>query len=210
MKEIIVTINGQLQQLQILMHRTMFGHLGRGHSPHRGQGRALTLLKMKPEISQRELTYLLNMSKQSVAELMAKLEKNGYITREPSEADKRGMTIKLTEEGAKVGTYTDDNTLETEKVFGCLNDDELAAFSDYLERIIKQYEEQFPDEDFEKRRQMMESFMEAHGHGFEHDHHHYHGRGRGRGRHRDCDLDPTGSKSKPSENGENENEKGDE
>ena len=205
MKDIKETISEQLQQLQILMHRAMFGHLGRMHNPLRGQGRALTLLKMKPEISQRELTYLLNMSKQAVAELMAKLEKSGYITREPSEADKRSMTIKLTEEGAKVGTYSDDNSFETTKVFDCLDDDELAAFSDYLGRIIKQYEEQFPGEDFEKRRQMMESFMSSYGHDHHH-HHHRRGHGRGRGR----DFDPCGECQKPSMNGDPENEKDDE
>ena len=57
----------------------------------------LAILKMKPEISRKELTCLLNMSKQSVAELISKMEKSGYVTREPSEKDKRVMTIKLAE-----------------------------------------------------------------------------------------------------------------
>ena len=73
MNEIKDTINGQLQQLQMLMHRTMFNHFGKMHNPHRGQGRVLAILKLKPVISQKELTYLLNMSKQSVAELITKL-----------------------------------------------------------------------------------------------------------------------------------------
>ena len=82
MNEVKRLILEQLQQLQSLMHRTLFrGYWGGGRSsnPYRGQGRVLAILKMKPEISQKELTYLLNMSKQSLAELLAKLERSGYI-----------------------------------------------------------------------------------------------------------------------------------
>ena len=168
MNEIIEIINGQLQQLQILMHRTMFSHFGKMHNPHRGQGRVLAILKLKPVISQKELTYLLNMSKQAVAELVTKLEKSGYITREPSEEDKRVMTIRLTEEGAKAADNTDDSEPKAWKVFDCLNDDELSAFSEYLGRIIKRYEDQFPNENFEERRKYMENFMSARGNAFRH------------------------------------------
>lgn len=184
MSELKITITEQLQQLQMLMHRTSLQHFmagGRMHNPHRGQGRVLAILKMKPEISQKELTYLLNMSKQSLAELLSKLEKNGYITREPSEDDKRVMTIKLTEEGMKAADDVDDSTFETTEIFDCLNDEELITFSEYLGRIIKRYEEQFPDMDFEQRRKLMKAFMLHHGHGFT-------GRG-GHGCHQSCHGD---------------------
>jgi DNA-binding MarR family transcriptional regulator len=195
MSEIKVIINEQLQQLQMLMHRASFHYfIGGGsiHNPHRGQGRVLAILKMKPEISQKELTYLLNMSKQSLAELLAKLEKNGYITREPSEGDKRVMTIKLTEEGMKTADDVDDDTLETSKILDCLNDEELAAFSEYLGRIIKRYEEQFPGEDFEQRRKSMEEFILQHGHG-----HGLFGFGRHGGPHGNCDDDFFGGRRGP-------------
>lgn len=168
MSEIKNTVNGQLQQLQMLMHRTMFYHYGKAYNPHRGQGRVLAILKMKPAISQKELTHLLNMSKQSVAELLAKLEKGGYIIRKQSEDDKRVMTIQLTEKGEKAVGDTEDSGMDALKVLDCLNEEELSAFSDYLERIIKQYEKQFPDEDFEQRRKYMEKFMSSYGHGFGH------------------------------------------
>lgn len=179
MKEIKATINEQLQQLQMLMHRVSFNRFGKAFNPHRGQGRVLAILKLKPEISQKELTYLLNMSKQSVAELITKLEKRGYVTREPSEEDKRVMTIKLTEEGEKATDDTDDTAPEALEILDCLNDDELATLSGYLGRIIKQCEEQFPDEDFEQRRQMMEEFMSSFGGSFEHRHNRGGGNGRG-------------------------------
>ena len=168
MDELMMTVNEQLQQLQMLMHRANFHHFGAMHSPHRGQGRVLALLKMKPEISQKELTYLLNMSKQAVAELIAKLEKSGYIVREPSEEDRRSMTIKLTEAGASAAPDAGDDAAEVEKIFACLDDEELEKFSEYLERILARYEEQFPDADFEQRRQKMEDFLSSHGSGFDH------------------------------------------
>ncbi|MDR1136712.1 MAG: MarR family transcriptional regulator [Synergistaceae bacterium] len=174
MSEIKTTVTEQLEQLQILMHRASFHNFmgnGMARNPLRGQGRVLAILKMKPEISQRELTYLLNMSKQSLAELLAKLEKSGHIVREPSEDDKRVVTVKLTEEGAKAANNVDDETSETAKILDCLNDEELAIFSEYLGRIIKRYEEQFPDENFEERRKMLSEFMSQHGHGGHPDRH---------------------------------------
>jgi DNA-binding MarR family transcriptional regulator len=165
MNEIKITVTEQLEQLQMLMHRASSHNFMMARNPLRGQGRVLTILKMKPEISQRELTYLLNMSKQSLAELLAKLERNGHIVREPSEDDKRVMTVKLTEEGMKAADNVDDETSEAVKILDCLNDEELAVFSEYLGRIIKRYEEQFPDEDFEERRKVLREFMSHHGHG---------------------------------------------
>lgn len=168
MSEIRTTITGQLQQLQMLMHRinlNSFAGAGKAHNPHRGQGRVLAILKMKPEISQRDLTYLLGMSKQSIAQLLDKLEKSGYIKRDPSDDDKRISIVKLTEEGMRTAADSDDETLETAKILDCLHGEELATFSDYLGRIIKRYEEQFPDEDFEERRKAMEAFMSQYGHG---------------------------------------------
>jgi DNA-binding MarR family transcriptional regulator len=172
MSEIKATVSGQLQQLQMLMHRASYhGFMdgGRMRSPHRGQGRVLSILRLKPEISQKELTYLLGMSKQSLAELLAKLEKSGYITREPSEEDKRVVTVKLTEEGkgAAEPADADGEAAGADKTLDCLSDEELALFSGYLSRIIKRYEEQFPGEDFEERRKSLERFMSRYGHGFE-------------------------------------------
>lgn len=161
MNEMKDMITSQLQQLQTHMHRIMFSQCRRPRNPHRGQGRVLAILKLKPEMSQKELTYLLNMSKQSVAELVAKLEKSGYITREPSRDDKRVMTIRLTEEGAKAIDDTDDCEPDISKILDCLNDEEQSAFSDYLGRIIGQCEELRPDEDFEAHRKYVERFMSS-------------------------------------------------
>ena len=57
------------------------------------------MLKLKPEISQKELSDLLDMRPQSLGELLGKLERNGYITRTPSERDQRVLIIRLTDAG---------------------------------------------------------------------------------------------------------------
>jgi DNA-binding MarR family transcriptional regulator len=151
----------QFMHLQMLLHRHQmhtFMHFGPWGNPHRGQGRVLSILKMKPEMSQRELAYLLNMSKQSMAELLGKLEKSGYIKRETSEDDRRSFTIKLTEEGAAAAGVMDDAPSGLEKLFDCLNDDELSTFREYLGRIIGRLEEQFGGDD-DMRTHVMEGIM---------------------------------------------------
>ena len=92
-------------KLAWLLRRGMIGHLrehGPMGAPYQGQGRILSLLKLTPEIGQKELAHILNIRSQSLGELLAKLERNGYITRTPSEADRRGMDIRLTESGKAV------------------------------------------------------------------------------------------------------------
>ena len=120
----------------------------------------LSILKLKPEISQKELTYLLDMSKQGLTELLNKLEKKGYIKREPVEEDRRSFNIKLTEEGAAVAGEMDDMPLDLDKVFDRLSDEELAKLYEYLKRIIESLEDQLPGDDYDLRKQMMERFME--------------------------------------------------
>lgn len=170
MREMNGTVTQQLQQLQTLMHRMAFhgftvdGKAAR--NPYRGQGRVLSLLKRKPEISQKELTTLLDMSKQSLAELLAKLEKSGYISREPSQADKRSITVRLLEEGKRAAEEMDERDMEVFQIFDCLEDTELEQFGGYLERIIKRCAEYFPGEDIDERRQRMENFLAKYDHSF--------------------------------------------
>ena len=163
MSEMQKEILEQFIRLQGLLHRYHTQHfmeLGPLGNPHRGQGRVLSILKLKPEISQKELTYLLDMSKQGLTELLNKLEKKGYIKREPVEEDRRSFNIKLTEEGAAVAGEMDDMPLDLDKVFDRLSDEELAKLYEYLKRIIESLEDQLPGDDYDLRKQMMERFME--------------------------------------------------
>ena len=177
--ELRANVAEQLQQLMMLMHRGRMHGMGpgRGMMANRGQGRVLALLKMKPEMSQRDLTFLMGMSKQSLAELLTKLERSGYIEREASEEDRRVMNVRLTETGAMAAEDVGESESPAQQTLDCLSDEELGPFSEQLSRIIERWEGLFPQEDFHRRREMMEMFMSEHG---EH-HHHPHGFGRGRG-----------------------------
>jgi len=128
-----------LSKYQLWYYRK-FGPTG---DPHRGQGRVLAILKLQPEISQKELSYLLDMRNQSLGELLSKLEKSGAITREPSEEDRRSMNIKLTESGAKLIKPFGSNNDDASRIFDCLSIDDqtklheiLDCLSDELEKLL--------------------------------------------------------------------------
>lgn len=135
----------------MLLHRSLsqsvrfHGPMG---NPHHGQGRVLMLLKMKPEITQKELSYLLNMRSQSLGELLAKLEKHGYVTRTQSEEDKRVMIIRLTDEGAGAAEEMCKNAKDTEPVFDCLTDEEKLQLSSILDKITAELMKSFKEGDF--------------------------------------------------------------
>lgn len=140
MKNIKEIVTEQLQQLHRLVHRSSCQGREKVYTPYRGQGRILKLLEMKSDITQRELAYLLDMSKQSLAEILRKLEKDDLITRRPSETDKRLLRIELTEEGEKMAHRVKKKHHTIPLELDALNEDELKVFSGYLERIMLQTE----------------------------------------------------------------------
>lgn len=98
-----LTLARKVARMGMLIHR-YYGASAHRHGgridPLRGQGRVLALLKAKPETTQRELSYLLDMRQQSLSELLAKLEEKGYVTRNKSAEDGRVTVVRLTEAGA--------------------------------------------------------------------------------------------------------------
>lgn len=148
MKENNVDLIELFTRIEWLLHRvhlTNHRHHGPMGDSRRGQGRVLAILKMQQEISQKDLTYLLDMRPQSLGELLTKLEKNGYIVRTPSETDRRIMNIKLTEEGKNA--TTEQQEFSFDKIFDCLTEDEQKILIDYLNRIIESLEAETGKED---------------------------------------------------------------
>ena len=138
------TLLNQLYRLEWLLRRKEFEHYrgsGPWSSPHRGQGRVLALLKLHPEISQKDLGAILDIRTQSLGELLAKLEKQGLIEREPSEEDKRVMTVRLTEAGKAAGEKQPDLD-ESDTFASCLSEEERTTLSGFLRRIIESLEEE--------------------------------------------------------------------
>ena len=151
MNELNFALFEKLARLQWLMRRQRhrnFAKNGPTADATRGQGRIIALLKMQDGISTRDLSYLLGIRVSSLNELLAKMEKNGYITREPSEADKRVMLTKLTEKGRS----EPQDEWNPSSVFACLSAEEQQSFAAYLDRIIEAVEAELgPDTDEDSR-----------------------------------------------------------
>jgi DNA-binding MarR family transcriptional regulator len=99
----------------------------------RGQGRLLAALKLKDNISTRDLAAVLGMSTASLNELIGKMVKAGYVTREQSPDDGRVMLVALTDAGRAVEQAESPDGTD---IFECLTDEEKETLSGYLDRII--------------------------------------------------------------------------
>lgn len=146
----------KLATLQWLLHRRQISaHAEHGPcaDPTRGQGRVLTILRMQPEISTKDLSYVLGIRQQSLNELLNKLEKNGLVERKPSESDRRVMIVHLTDKGKDTQQVDRDYA----DIFACLDDDELTAFSSYLDKIINALEEQVGDDFSDEKSEWVEA-----------------------------------------------------
>jgi DNA-binding MarR family transcriptional regulator len=125
----------QLVQIHKLLHREQTQNF----SEFGGQGRVLKMLQTQPEISQKELTQMLGMSKQAAAKLVEKLDNGGYITRAPSEADGRTYNITLTAKGAAAALKMENDRRDLG--LDCLSDSELDTLTGLHERIIEHFAE---------------------------------------------------------------------
>jgi DNA-binding MarR family transcriptional regulator len=157
----------KLSRLLASYHFHSFRRFGPFANPTRGQGRVLSILKLQPEISQKELGYLLDMRNQSLGELLAKLERSGYITRTASEEDRRTANIKLTPEGLKTAGESNPQESSVDLLLDCLSEEEKANLGDYLQRVMSKLEQIMDDEDIEGGNFPCGG---SHGHG-RHDHH---------------------------------------
>ena len=89
---------------------------------HSGQGRILTLLKLKPQIRQK-IWHKFSICGLNLGELLEKLEKGGYIVREPLEKDQRVMMISLTEAGKELAERSEQQE-DADLLFAKLNEQE--------------------------------------------------------------------------------------
>ncbi|OAB33068.1 hypothetical protein PMSM_16040 [Paenibacillus macquariensis subsp. macquariensis] len=147
----------KLAKLQWLLQRKHFkthAAVGPMADTSRGQGRILAFLRMKDGISTKDLSYMLDIRVSSLNELLAKLEKAGYITRKPSEKDKRIMLIYLTQKGQE----EEEPEIDSGNIFSRLSQEEQVAFGEYLVRIITTLEEELGTDG---ERDVMAIWMEA-------------------------------------------------
>lgn len=165
----------KLSRIEVLMHRFLaykFKNMNSYANPHKGQGRVLSILKLQPEIPQKQLGYLLGMRNQSLGELLTKLEKSGYVERTPSEADRRAMIVKLTEEGKKAAEAITE-TEEDSSLLEEFSDEDLEQFDHFLTMVIAKLEQKVGDEvhqDFHGFNDPRFAEMHARFHGYHFEH----------------------------------------
>ena len=133
--------------------------VSRTHQPSNGQLKALGTLSEQPQISQHDFGGLMGTSRQATAELLAKLEQYGYVTRTTSKDDRRVQMVQLTKAGRKVLEEYSEDAQRTTSLLDCLNEQELENLYDYLERINHAAEEQHPEDNFAKRKRLMRKAM---------------------------------------------------
>lgn len=113
-------------------------HGGLG-DPLRGQGRVLALLKAKPETTQRELSYLLDVRQQSLSELLAKLEEKGFVVRAKSDVDGRVTVVRLTEAGAAAAP-SPEQMQERDDALDCLSEAEQQQLEALCDKVTRSLE----------------------------------------------------------------------
>ncbi|MDR3136974.1 MAG: MarR family transcriptional regulator [Coriobacteriales bacterium] len=146
-------LNEKLARLHWLRHKLRVQEYRRGGhlaDVTRGQGRIIAALKLQDGISTRDLAYVLGLHVATLNEMLAKLVKGGYVTREPSEQDKRISLVTLTEKGKN---ETQPPTTDFSDMFAGFSDEERKALSGYLDRIIAALQSKLgmADEDLEAR-----------------------------------------------------------
>lgn len=133
---------GKVGRMGMLIHRYYEAQAQRHGAmgdPLRGQGRVLALLKAKPETTQRELSFLLDMRQQSLSELLAKLEEKGYITREKSAEDGRVTVVRLTEAGAEAAPSPQQMETRADAL-DCLDEEEQAQLEALTNKVTESLE----------------------------------------------------------------------
>lgn len=143
----MTTMMNDFMNTQRELHRYFHSKIGKGQAfgPHRGQGRVLALLKLNPEISQKELTFVLGMRPQSVGELLKKMEDKEWITRTPSEEDGRVMIIHLTELGQAEAEKVGERPQFDDELFADFSEEEKAEFSRLLNKLNDAIKDQIGD-----------------------------------------------------------------
>ena len=96
---------------------------------YRGQGRALAILNRYGEMRQSELCTRMDIRPQSLGEIVAKLERAGYVERHTLASDRRHQMVRITEAGRACIEQG-----QAAASFDCFTDDEIRLFIDLLER----------------------------------------------------------------------------
>lgn len=115
-----------------LMHRRLAAN---GLTPARGQ--VLWLLHRHGELTQRELSELLECSPRNVTGLVDALQDAGFVARSPHPDDRRAVLVSLTARGTKlVAGWSADRDTATANLWAGTSREERAVFAAVLDRVL--------------------------------------------------------------------------
>lgn len=104
---------------------------------NQGRGRMLAVLNDNGAMSQAQLAARLNIRPQSLSELLAKAESEGFVERKQSEEDKRQTIVSITEAGrARVAGFRDAHRRRAEEFCSALSEEEKDTLKEILEKLI--------------------------------------------------------------------------
>lgn len=133
-----MTIEQQLMKSlkQALAAARRHPHGGHHHGRHRGAGHILDLLSESTGVSQQQIADALDIRPQSVSEAIAALEKQGFIRKEISAADRRMTLIYLTGEGQRhAQELAQERKAHAIRFFSALSDEEKETLLTLLTKI---------------------------------------------------------------------------
>lgn len=135
------------QFIRIQWLLSWYHHKNKVHGPmgnlHQEQGRILKLLKEYPDLTERDISDVLDMGPHSLNDSLTKLERDGYITR-TSLGVKWIIVVSLTDKGMNAANQ-DEQLTGFEELFSCISDEEKANLSEYLNRIIGELEKELAE-----------------------------------------------------------------
>jgi len=141
-----------LARFQRMQVHAKHGHLA---DTTRGQGRILAVLKLQDGMKTKDLAHILGLHIASLNELIAKLIKGGYVTREQSPEDRRVMIIKLTDKGRNEEQIEQPDIAD---IFDTLTAEEQQTMAGYLDRVNGALQERLGIDDSAMEEFSMEAF----------------------------------------------------
>ncbi len=101
-----------------------------------GQRRILVTLLRWPDLTQKELQDILDISSGSLSEILQKMEDAALVARKKSRDDKRQVKLELTPEGKAMALQVKGHYLRTlERMFECLNQEEKGSLGQILAKL---------------------------------------------------------------------------
>lgn len=136
---------------KLVMNLRDSGHMIRFLFEGKGsQKRILIILNEAGVITQRELTERLGIQPGSASEVIGKLEDAGFISRTPSESDRRTTDIQLTQSGKiKAEEAAQQRKLRHQEMFSCLSGEEKETLLSLMEKLNSYWEVRYHDKNCE-------------------------------------------------------------